>query len=176
MQRCAHHRRRSGRYVFRARRRGERRCGAYSLQSKTGGSGNSVVAMSVHRFAPDAPGLREDYRRRFPCFRRGTAGRGARGVLCRSRCRGHGAAARSRPAARIPDAFGKRRGISVSRLLLAQAGTHSDEGRAGEAERVSQYRRGGRRDRLRYSYRKRPRAGRPRALRRGRCAYTRPKR
>ena len=86
------------------------------------------------------------------------------------------AAARSRPAARIPDAFGKRRGISVSRLLLAQAGTHSDEGRAGEAERVSQYRRGGRRDRLRYSYRKRPRAGRPRALRRGRCAYTRPKR
>lgn len=93
-----------------------------------------------------------------PCFRRGTAGRGARGVLCRSRCRGHGAAARSRPAARIPDAFGKRRGISVSRLLLAQAGTHSDEGRAGEAERVSQYRRGGRRDRLRYSYRKRGRA------------------
>ena len=34
-------------------------------KSKTGGSGNSVVAMSVHRFAPDAPGLREDYRRRF---------------------------------------------------------------------------------------------------------------
>ena len=26
-------------------------------KSKTGGSGNSVVAMSVHRFAPDAPGL-----------------------------------------------------------------------------------------------------------------------
>lgn len=34
-------------------------------KSKTGGSGSSVVAMSVHRFAPDAPGLREDYRRRF---------------------------------------------------------------------------------------------------------------
>ena len=34
-------------------------------KSRTGGSGNSVVAMSVHRFAPDAPGLREDYRRRF---------------------------------------------------------------------------------------------------------------
>ncbi len=34
-------------------------------KGKTGGSGNSVVAMSVHRFAPDAPGLREDYRRRF---------------------------------------------------------------------------------------------------------------
>lgn len=34
-------------------------------KSKTGGSGNSVVAMSVHRFAPDAPGLREDYRRQF---------------------------------------------------------------------------------------------------------------
>ncbi len=34
-------------------------------KSKTGGSGNSVVAMSVHRFAPDAPGLREDYRARF---------------------------------------------------------------------------------------------------------------
>ena len=34
-------------------------------KSKTGGSGNSVVAMSVHRFAPDAPDLREDYRRRF---------------------------------------------------------------------------------------------------------------
>ena len=32
-------------------------------KSRTGGSGNSVVAMSVHRFAPDAPGLREDYRR-----------------------------------------------------------------------------------------------------------------
>ena len=34
-------------------------------KSKTGGSGNSVVAMSVHRYAPDAPALREDYRRRF---------------------------------------------------------------------------------------------------------------
>ena len=34
-------------------------------KSRTGGSGNSVVAMSVHRFAPNAPGLREDYRRRF---------------------------------------------------------------------------------------------------------------
>lgn len=34
-------------------------------KGKTGGSGNSVVAMSVHRFAPDAPGLREEYRRRF---------------------------------------------------------------------------------------------------------------
>lgn len=111
-----------------------------------------------------------------PCFRRGTAGRGARGVLCRSRCRGHGAAARSRPAARIPDAFGKRRGISVSRLLLAQAGTHSDEGRAGEAERVSQYRRGGRRDRLRYSYRKRAARRASSRSAAGRCAYTRPKR
>ena len=34
-------------------------------KSRTGGSGNSVVAMSVHRFAPDAPDLREDYRQRF---------------------------------------------------------------------------------------------------------------
>ena len=34
-------------------------------KGRTGGSGSSVVAMSVHRFAPDAPGLREDYRQRF---------------------------------------------------------------------------------------------------------------
>lgn len=34
-------------------------------KGRTGGSGNGVVAMSVHRFAPDAPGLREEYRQRF---------------------------------------------------------------------------------------------------------------
>lgn len=34
-------------------------------KGRAGGSGNSVVAMSVHRFAPGAPGLREDYRSRF---------------------------------------------------------------------------------------------------------------
>ena len=34
-------------------------------KGKTGGSGNSVVAMSVHRFAPDAPVLRGEYRARF---------------------------------------------------------------------------------------------------------------
>ena len=34
-------------------------------KGRAGGSGNSVVAMSVHRFAPDAPGLREEYRVRF---------------------------------------------------------------------------------------------------------------
>lgn len=34
-------------------------------KGRAGGSGNSVVAMSVHRFAPDAPGLREEYRLRF---------------------------------------------------------------------------------------------------------------
>lgn len=34
-------------------------------KGRAGGSGNSVVAMSVHRFAPDAPGLREEYRGRF---------------------------------------------------------------------------------------------------------------
>ena len=167
MQRCAHHRRRSGRYVFRARRRGERRGGAHSLQKQDRrlrqfGGGHVGAPLRAGRARP-ARGLPPP----LPCLRRGTAGRGDRGVLCRSRCRGHGAAARSRSAARIPDAFGKRRGISVSRLLLAQAGPHSDEGRAGEAERVSQYHRGGRRDRLRYSYRKRSRAGRPCVLRRG---------
>ena len=34
-------------------------------KKKAGGSGSSVVSMSVHRFAPDAPGLREEYRGRF---------------------------------------------------------------------------------------------------------------
>lgn len=34
-------------------------------KGRTGGSGSSVVAMSVHRFAPNAPGLREEYRGRF---------------------------------------------------------------------------------------------------------------
>lgn len=34
-------------------------------KGKVGASGNSLVAMSVHRFAPDAPGLREEYRGRF---------------------------------------------------------------------------------------------------------------
>lgn len=34
-------------------------------KGRAGGSGNSVVAMSVHRFAPGAPGLREEYRARF---------------------------------------------------------------------------------------------------------------
>lgn len=34
-------------------------------KGKVGASGNSLVAMSVHRFAPDAPGLRAEYRERF---------------------------------------------------------------------------------------------------------------
>lgn len=34
-------------------------------KGRPGGSGNSVVAMSVHRFAPEAPGLRAEYRSRF---------------------------------------------------------------------------------------------------------------
>ena len=34
-------------------------------KGKVGASGHSLVAMSVHRFAPDAPGLREEYRGRF---------------------------------------------------------------------------------------------------------------
>ena len=33
-------------------------------KGRVGASGNSLVAMSVHRFAPDAPGLREEYRGR----------------------------------------------------------------------------------------------------------------
>lgn len=44
------------------------RAGADTLllsKGRAGGSGNSVVAMSVHRFAPGAPGLREEYRARF---------------------------------------------------------------------------------------------------------------
>lgn len=79
-------------------------------KSKTGGSGNSVVAMSVHRFAPDAPGLREDYRRRFLASGAGQQDAEIAAFFVDPRCRGHGAAARSRSAARIPDAFGKRRG------------------------------------------------------------------
>ena len=167
MQRCAHHRRRSGRYVFRARRRGERRCGAHSLQKQDRrlrqfGGGHVGAPLRAGRARP-ARGLPSP----LPCLRRWTAGHGDRGVLCRSRCRGHGAAARSRPAARIPDAFGKRRRIPVPCLLLPQTGTHSYKGRAGEAERAYQYHRGGRRDRLRYPHRARPRAGRSCALRRG---------
>ena len=34
-------------------------------KGKVGGSGASLVSMSVHRFAPREPGLREEYRRRF---------------------------------------------------------------------------------------------------------------
>ena len=34
-------------------------------KGRVGSSGNSTIAMSVHRFAPDAPGLREEYRERF---------------------------------------------------------------------------------------------------------------
>ncbi len=34
-------------------------------KGKVGGSGSSLVSMSVHRFAPKEPGLQEDYRRRF---------------------------------------------------------------------------------------------------------------
>ena len=45
----------------------ENRCAVPQIlcKSKTGGSGNSVVAMSVHRFPPKAPGLKEEYRGRF---------------------------------------------------------------------------------------------------------------
>ena len=50
-------------------------------KSKTGGSGNSVVAMSVHRFAGRARPAR-GLPPPLPCLRRGTAGRGDRGVLC----------------------------------------------------------------------------------------------
>ena len=50
-------------------------------KSKTGGSGNSVVAMSVHRFAPDAPGLREDYRRPLPPLARDSRTRKSRRSL-----------------------------------------------------------------------------------------------
>ncbi len=42
-------------------------------KGKVGNSGNSAVAMSVHRFAPEAPGLREDYRRRFTASAAGVA-------------------------------------------------------------------------------------------------------
>lgn len=34
-------------------------------KGRVGGSGSSLVAMSVHRFAPKEPGLQEEYRRRF---------------------------------------------------------------------------------------------------------------
>lgn len=53
---------------------------------------NSVVAMSVHRFAPGRARPARGLPPPLPCFRRGTAGRGDRGVLCRSRSRCHGAA------------------------------------------------------------------------------------
>ena len=34
-------------------------------KGRLGRSGNGVISLSVHRFAPEAPGLRADYRRRF---------------------------------------------------------------------------------------------------------------
>lgn len=34
-------------------------------KGRVGNSGNSTIAMSVHRFAPDSPGLREEYRANF---------------------------------------------------------------------------------------------------------------
>lgn len=160
-------RRRTGRHVFRHRRGGKRRESNDPLQEQNrrlrqlgGGHVGAPVRTGCARPARGLP-------RPVSCLRRRGAGREDCGIFRRSCRRGHGTAARAESAAGISDAFGKRRGIPVSRLLQPQAGTHSHRGCPREAAGVSQYHRGRRCDRLRYPHREWPRAGCAGALRRG---------